>query len=160
VHEFVDGLRWAGVYNLNLGVERDLGDRHWIYFPEAEWAFYRVGFPHNFSPAQAPAGCGSLYAEVSYSPSRPLNRNIDSRIKLQLQQVGILKESDKILAECALDIPCAYVIYDHHYRRCVPPLKKFLREQGIYPIGRYGAWEYGSMEDALRQGMEIAEEIG
>ncbi|MDE2237339.1 MAG: FAD-dependent oxidoreductase, partial [Elusimicrobia bacterium] len=42
-------LRWNTVYNLNLGVARDVSDKHWVYFPEARYPFYRVGFSHNFS---------------------------------------------------------------------------------------------------------------
>lgn len=44
-------LRWSSVYNLNLGVARaNISDRHWTYFPEKKYIFYRVGFPMNFAP--------------------------------------------------------------------------------------------------------------
>src|SRR2546427_10089117 len=57
-----DGLRCVSVYNVNLGVAREkISDNHWIYFPEPEFPFYRVGFPTNFSPSLGPHGCSSLY---------------------------------------------------------------------------------------------------
>ena len=31
-----------------------VSDKHWIYFPESEFVFYRVGFAHNLSPYQSP----------------------------------------------------------------------------------------------------------
>ena len=69
VREAAEGLRWVSVYNVNLGVARDrLTDKHWIYFPEREYPFYRIGFPMNFSPSLGPAGCSSLYVEVSHRP--------------------------------------------------------------------------------------------
>src|SRR5262245_45824073 len=49
-------LRFTSVYNVNLGVDRVVSDKHWIYFPESEFLFYRVGFAHNFSPHQSPPG--------------------------------------------------------------------------------------------------------
>jgi hypothetical protein len=51
VREAAEGLRCVSVYNINLGVARErVSDKHWIYFPEREYPFYRAGFPMNFSP--------------------------------------------------------------------------------------------------------------
>lgn len=153
VREACQRLRFTSVYNINLGVDRNLGDKHWIYFPEPQYAFYRVGFSHNFSPHQVPAGCGALYAEVAYSPWKPLDKGwIVERVKADLLKAGILETKDQVLAERCLDIPCAYVIYDHPYRKSVETLRAFTRENGIHAIGRYGAWEYSGMEDAIWQG--------
>jgi protoporphyrinogen oxidase len=58
-------LDWSVVGCLNLGVERaGLADgAHWIYFPDPNVPFYRVGFPTNFSDGVAPAGRSSIYVE-------------------------------------------------------------------------------------------------
>jgi len=160
VREAARKLRFTSVCNVNLGVDRDISDKHWVYFPEPEYCFYRTGFSHNFSPNQAPAGCGAIYAEVGYSDWKPLNRSgLVERIKGDLMKAGILKASDRILAELRLDIPCAYVIYDRHHHRSSDLVRTFLRENGIFTIGRYGAWEYSGMEDAIWQGRLAAEEI-
>ena len=160
MREAAQRLRFTSVCNVNLGVDRDISDKHWIYFPEPEYCFYRIGFSHNFSPNQAPAGCSAIYAEVGYSAWKPLNRSgLVERIKADLVKAGILKPSDRVLAELCLDIPCAYVIYDRHHRQCSDLVRTFLRENGIFTIGRYGAWEYSGMEDAIWQGRQAAEEI-
>jgi protoporphyrinogen oxidase len=160
VREAAQQLRFTSVCNVNLGVDRNISDKHWIYFPEPEYCFYRAGFSHNFSPNQAPAGCSAIYAEVGYSDWKPLNRSgLVERIKTDMVKAGILQSSDRILAELCLDIPCAYVIYDRHHRRCSDLVRTFLRENGIFAIGRYGAWEYSGMEDAIWQGRLAAEEI-
>ncbi|MCX5657298.1 MAG: FAD-dependent oxidoreductase, partial [Candidatus Omnitrophica bacterium] len=58
-------LRWNSIFNINLGTEREAGyARHWIYFPEKDFCFFRVGFPHSFSHSIVPKGKGSLYIEV------------------------------------------------------------------------------------------------
>ncbi len=160
VREAAQKLRFTSVCNVNLGVGRNISDKHWIYFPEPEYCFYRIGFSHNFSPNQAPPGCSAIYAEVGYSDWKPLHRSgLVERIKTDLMKAGILKPSDRVLAELCLDIPCAYVIYDRHHRRCSNLVRTFLRENGIFTIGRYGAWEYSGMEDAIWQGRLAAEEI-
>jgi protoporphyrinogen oxidase len=160
IKEACEWLRFTSVYNVNLGIDRNLSDKHWVYFPEPEYCFYRIGFTHNFSPQQAPAGCGAIYAEVAYSNWRRLDKSqIVSRVKADLLRAGILKTQDQVLAERCLDIPCAYVIYDHHYRKAMNTVQTFIRQSGIHAIGRYGAWEYSGMEDAIWQGKTTADEI-
>jgi protoporphyrinogen oxidase len=153
-------LRSVSVYNLNLGIDRNPGDKHWIYFPEPEYCFYRVGFSHNFSPYQAPKGNGTIYVEVSYSKWKRLDKDsISARIKQDLFKSGILRKNDAILAELPVDIPCAYVLFDHEYRRALDLVLTFARENGIRTIGRYGSWEYSGMEDAILQGKCAAQEV-
>jgi len=160
VREAAQKFRFTSVCNINFGVNRCISDKHWIYFPEPEYCFYRIGFSHNFSPHQAPPDCSAIYAEVGYSDSKPLDRSgLAGRIKADLIRAGILKPSDRVLAELCLDIPCAYVIYDRHHRRSSELVRNFLHENGIFTIGRYGAWEYSGMEDAIWQGRLAAEEI-
>ncbi|PYV43640.1 MAG: hypothetical protein DMG06_09755 [Acidobacteria bacterium] len=153
-------LCFTSVYNINIGVDRKVSDVHWIYFPEPEFTFYRVGFPHNFSPYQVPPGCGSIYAEVAYSRRKPLDKSeIVVKVKQDLIKAKILRQEDRLLAECRLDIPCAYVLYDHNYRQSVGLIRNYLQENGVQTIGRYGSWEYSGMEDAIWQGKVTAEEV-
>lgn len=160
VREAAQQLRYTSVCNINLGINRNVTDKHWIYFPEPEYCFYRAGFSHNVSPNQAPEGCSAIYVEVGYSDWKPLNRSgLVEQVKTGLVQTGLLTPDDRILAELCLEIPCAYVIYDRHHRPCSEIVRTYLRENGIVSIGRYGAWEYSGMEDAIWQGRLAAEEI-
>jgi protoporphyrinogen oxidase len=59
-------------------------------------------------------------------------------------------------------IDYAYVIFDHHYYEAVSEVRAFLEQQRIVSAGRYGGWNYSSMEDALlfgRDGAERAREL-
>jgi protoporphyrinogen oxidase len=153
-------LRAVSVLNLNFGIDRNPGDKHWIYFPEPRYRFYRVGFSHNFSPFQAPEGKGAIYVEVAYSQWKPLDKaSILERVKQDLHSCGILRNDDQILAELLLDMPCAYVLFDKEYRKSVDLIRSYARERGIITIGRYGSWEYSGMEDAILQGRSAAKEI-
>ena len=83
-----------------------------------------------------------------------------ARVEKDLVLCGLLRADDRIVARHLARIDPAYVIYDAHRRRHLPGLLAWLAARRIHSIGRYGRWEYGSMEDALHQGMEVAAALG
>ncbi len=151
-------LKWTSIFNLNLGLEKKDGSRrHWVYFPQEDISFFRVGFFHNFSARLAPAGRGSLYIEVSYSAQKPLDKkSIVLSIKRDLANAGILG-SGKIVAEQINDIKYGYPVYDANYRSATGAILAFLSKNRIISCGRYGAWRYMSMEDSIMQAKQVAE---
>lgn len=152
-------LKWNSIFNLNLGVDKvDDSLRHWIYFPQEEVCFFRIGFPHNFSSSLVPKGKSSIYVEVSYSENRPIDKNkIILRILKDLKKIGILSPEDKILAEDINDIQYGYPIYDKNYRLARDRILKYLLGKNIISYGRYGSWRYMSMEDVIWEGKRIQE---
>jgi len=153
-------LRWVGVIEVNLGIERPrISDKHWLYVPEAEFVFYRVGFPMNFSASVVPAGKGSIYAEVSYREQVADTEELVARVIQDLYEMGVLSRTDKVCLAKALDLKYAYVLYDHNYGEARGELLSWLESQHIYSIGRFGGWKYSTMEDAILEGKEIAEQV-
>ncbi len=151
------GLRWVRVVNVNLAVRGAVAPgRHWVYFPEAEFAFYRVGVASNFSDGVAPPGCSTVYVEVSERSEGPPSPGLQERVVQDLRRAGILEPGHEVLFSLPLTIDPAYVIYDRHRRDSVPALLALLQERGIHSVGRFGAWEYSSMEDALVAGRQAA----
>jgi protoporphyrinogen oxidase len=156
-----EGLRYVSVLDINLGIDNDaISDQHWVYFPEPEIPFYRVGFYSNFSSVIVPPKKSSLYVEVSYLPDTPLNKtDILEGIFDGLKKCGFIKSRDQIIIENVLNIPYAYVIHDNFRRKNLPEIMGCLARHNIFSIGRYGSWKYMSMEDVLLQGKEVAEAI-
>lgn len=154
-------LRYVSVYDINIGVKRGcISDKHWIYFPEPEFVFYRVGFPMNFSREVAPPGTSSIYAEVSYLPGDSIDEGfLRKRVIDGLISAGILKDNDEVLVMDIKDIKYAYAVYDRYRMDNIDKIKYWFEAHGIYTIGRYGSWEHSSMEDAIRQGREAAYKI-
>lgn len=154
-------LRYCSVYNLNLGLKgKRHKDKHWIYFPEKQFIFYRVGFTSSFCPKTAPAGHSSIYIEVSHSSARPLDRKgIKEKIRVDLIKAGIINNPSDIVVELPLDIKYAYVIYDHQLKERVEAIQCFLRSKGIFTSGRFGSWSYKTMEDVILDGKEVAQLI-
>jgi len=154
-------LRHVSVVNLNIGLERQVHpDKHWIYFPEKEFVFYRVGFPASFTPAAAPPGCSSLYVEISRRPGEPYDEDLlYEQARAGLQRAGIIHPGERFATRATFFIDPAYVIYDETRRRLLPAIHEALISRGIHSIGRYGGWYYNSMEDSLADGRSLAQEI-
>ena len=154
-----EGLRCISVLCVNLGIKGPhLYPAHWIYFPEDQFIFYRAGFYSNFSEKVSEEQ--SVVLEVSYLAEQdPLNEEYIKRSLEDFKQTGLLKESHIIEWSDAMRIPWAYVIFDQHRKKVLPGILKFLEENRIYSIGRYGRWTYSTIEDALRQGKETAEKL-
>lgn len=159
--EAAEALRWVSVYNVNLGVSRErVSDKHWIYFPEAEFPFYRAGFPTNFSPSLGRSGCSSMYVEISHRPNEHQSADqLIERARSGMERAGILRPDDELVVADVKDLRYAYVYFDRHRARAVPAIVAELERRGIYSIGRYGRWEHTSMEDAIAQGQQLAERL-
>ncbi len=153
-----EGLRAVRVLNLSLGIDREaLSGAHWIYFPEKEYSFYRVGFPANLSPALAPRGCSSLYVERSLLRDEPFDpEEVTARAVEDLRRAGILWKGDRVVYRRVSVLDPAYVIYDRFRAQNLPAAQGALNEAGILSAGRFGSWEYASMEGAIKAGMDLA----
>lgn len=148
------------VVNFNLGVSHEhLSDKHWIYFPENIYPFYRIGFTHNFAESMAPPGMSSLYGEFSHL-NRP-QTEIDQLLVQSLEATKKLlqiRDSD-IATEKIISIKHAYVIYNAWRDKHVPIILDKLQEKSIFSTGRYGAWKYASMQEGFLDGKTAADTI-
>jgi len=148
-------LKWTSVLNINLGIKRkNISNKHWIYFPEKKFNFYRAGFYRNFSESLCPEGTSSMYIEISYRNRKTSKEKMLKKTIGKLKSAKILKSSDKIISECILDIPYAYVIYDKNRKSSLETIRNYLRKNFIFSIGRFGGWKYSTMEDAILEGKE------
>jgi protoporphyrinogen oxidase len=158
-----DCLRWTAVYDLNLGLDQpDLaGGDHWVYFPEPDAPFYRVGCYSNISRGLVPEGAGALYVEFPVPPGGiPDVETLERQALEGLHRSGHLTGEERVLVRDLAVIDPAYVVFDAERARTVPAVLARLREAGILSIGRYGAWTYSFMERALEDGMEAARDLG
>ena len=154
-------LRHVSIRCVNLGVARThLSHRHWIYFPE-DTVFHRVFLQGNASPYCNPPGGFGLTCEISYSATKPLpssgaalvQRCVDDCIR-----VGLLQPSDALLTSNQIDMPCAYVIYDHGRSERVTRIRQWLANFDIILAGRYSEWEYYNSDHAFIAGKKAAEQ--
>jgi protoporphyrinogen oxidase len=156
VTEAATHLRATHLHYFDLGLSvPNPNPYHWIYVPEAKYPFYRVGCYSHFSDKLAPPGKSSLYVELAErrapNPTQAL-----ADVVVGLRELGLLKSERDIEHWRLRTIDYAYVIYDQKYRPSLDVIEPFLSQQRILSSGRYGAWNYSSMEDALLMGRSAA----
>ena len=153
-------LRHVSVRCVNLGVARsNITEKHWIYYPE-DTVFHRIFVQGNASPHCNPPGGFGLTCEITYSPDKPLPCEGDAlieRCREDCIRVGLLHAEDVILARNQVDMPYAYVIYDHARQANVAMIRAWLLEHDILLAGRYSEWEYYNSDHAFIAGKKAAE---
>ncbi len=147
-------LKAVGVLCLNLGVRTATSDAHWIYFPEPDVSFFRVGFYHNFCPAAAPPGRSALYVEISYRRREDLPPDIRTRAIRDLVSTGIVRDAGDVETCHEAWIDAAYALHTPRRTAALGVIRPWLSDAGVTLIGRYGRWGYISMTEALREGRE------
>jgi protoporphyrinogen oxidase len=154
-------LRCSSLFAINWGIRGDRTEgRQWVYVPERKFCFYRAGCYSNAARSMAPRDHASVWIEVAYNGRRPVDRKKVRLAALDgLREMGILTGRRDIVAEWPLDIPFAYVTFDAHHAKATRTIHNHLERHNIYSIGRYGRWEYSSMEDAILQGRETANRL-
>jgi protoporphyrinogen oxidase len=150
-------LRCSHLHYLDVALRRPSGkDFHWAYVPEEKYPFYRVGCYSHFSAALAPAGKSSLYVELADRSPPDLER-LMPQVENGLIEMGVIDAPEQIEFARVRRIDYAYVIFDHEYFAALDVIRPFLEASRIISSGRYGDWNYSSMEDAITFGKLAAE---
>jgi protoporphyrinogen oxidase len=151
-----DELSHSSTISFNIGLRGALPpefrDIHWIYVPDRDIPFYRVGFYSNISKGTCSPGYSAIYVEVGVTPERAdrvdLVRDLQPQVLRWLEKLGWISSSDVACVVTHI-IRCAYVHHTRNRDRLVSSILERLRKHDVFPIGRYGLWDYTSMEDSM-----------
>lgn len=139
------------VFNLGFDKKGPQGV-HWIYFPQRDLSFYRVGFYDNIMDAQRM----SLYVEIGLPTEAPVDVESARRQVLQdLSTVGII-DAHQLISHHHVILNPAYVHITTRSRQAHQDLSQTLAMAGVYSIGRYGGWTYCSIEDNIIEARALA----
>lgn len=156
------GLRHVSVRCVNLGIGREhVTGKHWIYYP-GESVFHRIFVQGNASPHCNPPGGFGLTCEITYSPSKPLpceGQGLIDRCIEDCIKVGLIRPDDSIWTANQIDMPYAYVVYDHARKQHVETIRAWLEPRGIILAGRYSEWEYYNSDHAFIAGKKAADAV-
>jgi protoporphyrinogen oxidase len=135
---------------VNVVIARRRRHFHWLYLPENDMSFYRVGY--------YPGGkVTSVYLEKTVTATDRIDSLKVSREMVHaLLKTGMIAGQREILFHDLKKIPVSYIVFDKHWPRLVPPALDFLRQQRIFSIGRYGSWNYSSMADDIQTARDTA----
>jgi protoporphyrinogen oxidase len=137
---------WNQVLVFNLGFDaKGPRDVHWVYYPNPQLAFYRVGFYDNIFDGPRM----SLYVELGFPrEAKPDVAAAREQVLAGLRAEGVVT-NQRLVAEHSVLMNPAYVHITQRSLAAHAKLSGALREQGVFSIGRYGGWTYCSIEDNI-----------
>jgi protoporphyrinogen oxidase len=142
------------VFNLGFDAKGPAGI-HWIYYPQRELCFYRVGFYDNIFDTPRM----SLYVEVGYPAAEPLDEaaigRTRDRVLADLTRAGVVT-TQRLIAEHHVVLDPAYVHITKASLADVAAKRALLEARGVYTAGRYGSWTYCSIEDNIVEARALA----
>ena len=130
----------------NLGFDRK-GQRgiHWMYFPDRETSFYRVGWYDNIIDSDRM----SLYVELGAPDGAKLDPDATlERVMADLAREKII-DGHRLVAHHHVVLDPAYVHITRASMAEHARLKALLAARDVHSIGRYGGWTYCSIEDNM-----------
>jgi protoporphyrinogen oxidase len=144
---------WNKVLVFNLGFDsKGLSEPHWVYFPDRDCVFYRVGFYDNIFQTDRM----SLYVEVGFARDAKVDvEGTKARVLEDLRKQGLVT-SQKLVASHSVVMDPAYVHITKASMAEHQRLAAKLGEHGVRSIGRYGGWTYCSIEDNIVEARLIA----
>ena len=149
---------WNKVLVFNLGFDSKGPERQncWLYFPDPELIFYRVGFYDNILGQDKT----SLYVEIGFNHNDPIG---DTSLLLErtlndLRKAGIITDQ-KLVAHSDIVMDPAYVHITKKSEEDKRLKQKQLAASGVYSIGRYGDWKYCSLEDNIHDAFTLAKDL-
>jgi protoporphyrinogen oxidase len=154
-----EAFDWSKVLVFNLGFDaKGLPGVHWIYYPQRELCFYRVGFYDNiFDSARM-----SLYVEIALPRQAEAGRETAEewlpRVLTDLQACGVVGDQSLVASHQVLLDP-AYVHITPRSIAETERTKSALAARGVHSIGRYGSWRYCSIEDNIVEARALIDEL-
>jgi protoporphyrinogen oxidase len=149
---------WNKVLVFNLGFDKKgQAKDHWLYIPDRDVSFYRVGFYDNIFNTDRM----SLYVEIGLSRDAAVGdiQQWQARVLDDLRKVGIVTDQTLVSTHSVLLDP-AYVHITSKSKTLVDNTRKQLSEKGVHSLGRYGGWTYCAIEDNIVEARTLAREIG
>jgi UDP-galactopyranose mutase len=131
-----------------------------IYSADPEIPPHKIALNHHSSESLRSRPCHAIMAEVSVSPEKPVNvEEIAPRTIDLLCRLGILESAADVVWTGHVDVKYAYPVYTHERPALLDAIKGWLRRYEIYPLGRFGDWEYVNSDRCVMKGLLLGEEL-
>jgi protoporphyrinogen oxidase len=140
----------------NLGFDRKgPRDVHWMYFPDREVSFYRVGWYDNIMGGDRM----SLYVEIGAANDAVFDVDaLQARVLADLVREGIVTDQ-RLVASHHVVLDPAYVHITRASLAETARVKAVLAADSIHSVGRYGGWTYCSIEDNVVETRTLADQL-
>ena len=132
-------------------------DLSWCYLPHPnQGPANRVTWMSNYSEGGAPEGKSSLLVEIT-RPGREAqpDEDLEEKTLLGLENAGLI-QSDQVLFTDRSDVDRAYVVYVHGHEKRRQKALGWLEDQGLFPLGRFGRFEYDNSDQCVEKARCLA----
>ncbi|MEM1582663.1 MAG: FAD-dependent oxidoreductase [Candidatus Bathyarchaeia archaeon] len=154
----IDSLDYNSVAVVGFALNKPAPNQHWIYVPQKDVIFHRYAWISNYSPYNAPHGQSTVIAEVSIPKGKTPPPRLTEEVLNGLEKIGILEKRNILSAKVWLN-KYGYPIYTIGHRNTREIIQNWLKEIGIYSLGRWGAWHYWNMDKIYGDVMKLADKI-
>jgi protoporphyrinogen oxidase len=147
---------WNKVLVFNLGFDKKGPTQpHWMYFPDPQRRFYRVGFYDNILDADRM----SLYVEIGARDEEVLDIEAERQRVLADLEAETVIDGHTLVSWHTVTMNPAYVHITQKALEEFTRIKAHLKECGVHPVGRYGGWTYCSIEDNILETRALAKTL-
>jgi protoporphyrinogen oxidase len=158
----VNDLKYNSLVSVTLGVRGEVPPISWLYIPDETTGLEnRISFPSNYSTHSAPAGCGSILAEITFNKgdkvSKMTDRELLDHVTGSLSKMGIISPAS-VISGAVYRKEFAYVVYDLNYQDNIGIIREYFRTTGLSLVGRFSQFEYLNMDGCIRSAMNFVEE--
>lgn len=153
------GLNHTSMALVSFGFSRPVCmDKFWFYIYDTDIMASRVYAPHMKSPANVPEGCSSLQFEIPYNSRYGTPPEADAAVEnciYALKKMKLASEDDIIFSDHRT-AKYANIIISGDTRERAGKVKKYFDSTGIFPVGRFGEWDYLWSHQAFESGYNTA----
>lgn len=148
-----------------LRIDRaDLFSDQWLYIHDSSVAVGRVTNFRNWLPSvygESPASilCLEYWCYFEDPLWKQDNEAIIETAGKEIVQTGLVREGE-VKAGHVVRLPRCYPVYFRGYKEVLKPVESYLTSvEGLYAIGRYGAYKYNNQDHSILMGMRVSENI-
>jgi protoporphyrinogen oxidase len=132
-------------------------DHSWVYLPHHEQGpANRVTYMSNYSPGNAPRGKSSFLCEVTWPRDLPRpGKELAEEVVAGMVAAGLMRREELLFVDRS-EVEHAYVVFDHGYDERRRRSLEWLEGQAIFPLGRFGRFDYDNSDQCVIKARELA----
>jgi protoporphyrinogen oxidase len=152
---------WTSVLVLNIGATRgpETFKDQWLYIPDSQSGFHRVGFYSNVDVSFLPASSRSIkdrisiYVERAYpegkKPSETEIKAYSGAVVRELQAWSLIDQAE-VVDPTWIEVAYTWSWAESQWKQ---QALSALERHNVYQVGRYGRWMFQGVADSIRDGL-------
>ncbi|MFK8037959.1 MAG: FAD-dependent oxidoreductase [Crocinitomicaceae bacterium] len=162
----VDSLKFRNTILVYLEVDHsDLFNDNWLYIHSPNVKHGRITNFRNWCPSlnrgkKTTILCLEFWCFEHEKIWTIEEEHLVKMAKKEVREINIIPNDIKILNAQILKVPKCYPVYKTGYQKNMDIVIEYLNSiDGLYPIGRYGAFKYNNQDHSILMGLLAADKI-